>query len=65
MKTTIKIDAAKSIVIEPSKQGPGVMVSLVLFGAAMASATLTPDQCGAMVTGLEFAGYNSQPGVRA
>lgn len=66
LKTTIKIDAGKSIVIEPNKQGVGVIVSLVLFGASLASATLTPDQCGAMMAGLEFAGYDhAAPGRTA
>jgi len=55
MKSTIKIDAGKSIVVQPNKTGPGVSVSLVLFGASMASAVLTPDQCAALILGIEIA----------
>jgi hypothetical protein len=65
MKTTIKIEAGKSIVVEPNKTGAGVRFSLVLFGASMASAVLTADQCGALITGIQFANERSQQnGVR-
>lgn len=52
-KHTIKIDAGKSIVVQPNTTGPGVRVSLELFGASMASAVLTADQCGALIVGIE------------
>lgn len=53
MKHTIKIDAGKSIVVQPNPNGQGVRFSLVLFGADMATAVLTPDQCGALIVGIE------------
>ena len=54
---TIKIDAAKAIVIQPTKTGAvGVRFSLVMFGADMASAILTPDQCAALILGIQIAG---------
>jgi hypothetical protein len=53
VKHTIKIDTGKAIVIKPNPKGRGVQLSLELFGASMASAVLTPDQCGALVTGLK------------
>lgn len=43
--TTIKIDAAKSIAVEPDQGGKGIRVELVLFGATMASAVLSVNQC--------------------
>lgn len=53
---TIKIDPAKSIVVQPTKTGEaGVRFSLVLFGADMASAVLTPDQCSALILGIQIA----------
>lgn len=52
---TIKIDAAKAIVIQPARTGQGVSVSLELFGATMAGAVLTPDQCGALVLAVQVA----------
>ena len=60
MKSTIKIDAAKSIVVEPNKAGPGVSFSLVLFGVDMASAILTPDECAALILGIQIAGEKSK-----
>lgn len=63
MKHTIKIDAGKAIVIQRNKKGPGVQLSLELFGASMASAILTPDQCGALIFGLEESN-EKESGVR-
>lgn len=60
MKTTVKIDAGKSIVVQPNKTGPGVSFSLVLFGASMAAAVMTPDQCQALILGIEIASDKSQ-----
>lgn len=55
MKSTIKIDAAKAIVVQPNKTGQGVRVSLVLFGADMGTAVLDKDQCAALVLGIQIA----------
>lgn len=62
MKTThtIKIDARTSIVVQPTKTGTaGVRFSLVVFGVDMATATLTPDQCAALILSIEIAGEQS------
>jgi hypothetical protein len=62
---TIKIDVAKSIVVQPTKTGAaGVRFSLVLFGADMATAVLTPDQCAALILGIQIAGEQSGAGLR-
>ena len=53
MKTTIKLDIGKAIVITPNNTGRGVRVSLEVFGASMGSGVLAPDQCGALINALE------------
>lgn len=64
-KHTIKIDTAKAIVIQPAKTGAaGVRFSLVMFGADIASAILTPDQCAALILGIQIAGEQTGPGLR-
>ena len=63
MKSTIKIDTAKSIVVQPTKTGAlGVRFSLVLFGADMASAVLDADQCAALILGIQIAGEEASAG---
>ena len=58
---TIKIDLAKSIVVQPTKTGAaGVRFSLVLFGADMASAVLTPDQCASLILAIQIAGEQAK-----
>ena len=52
---TIKIDAAKSLVIQPNKTGPGVRFSFALFGADMATVVLTADQCAVLVNRVQIA----------
>ena len=54
-KHTIKIDAAKSLVLQPNKTGPGVLFSLVLFGADMASVVLTDEQCAVLISRIQIA----------
>lgn len=54
MKTTIKIDLLKSLVVEPSQCG-GVLLSGYLAGVCMGSQIATPDQCGAFIFALEMA----------
>lgn len=61
MTHTIKLDLAKSIVVQPTKTGAaGVRFSLVLFGADMATAVLTPDQCAALILGIQIAGEQAK-----
>lgn len=55
MKTTVKIDAGKALVVEPNKTGPGLRVSLELFGATLATAVLDTDQASALMFGFECA----------
>lgn len=57
MKTTIKLSPGKSLSVEPCKIG-GVIATLnfEMFGIKSSEAmTLTPDQCGALIFGLEQA----------
>lgn len=55
MKTTIKLDASRALVIAPAPDRPGVEIAFLMFGATMGGATLTPDQCQAVSVGLEIA----------
>ncbi|MFZ3219667.1 MAG: hypothetical protein WA174_06510 [Rhodoferax sp.] len=59
MRTTIKISREKEIVVRPSLGGGGV--DLTIFPAAtvgseyLQGVALTPDQCGALIFGIEQA----------
>lgn len=55
MKTTIKADAGKALIIEPCKTGPGVEFTATLYGVRAGSKTATPDQCGALIFAVEQA----------
>jgi hypothetical protein len=58
MKTTIKLGAGKSLTVEPYALGPGVRATIgfELFGVKQTQCiNLTPDQCGALIFGLEAA----------
>ncbi len=58
MKSTIKLNKTREIVIQPSKVNPG-HVSLIIENHASAigqwGVTLTPDQVGALLFALEQA----------
>ena len=54
MKTTVKLDALRAIIIEPTLNG-GVLHSLRVGGCIMGSFVLTPDQLGAVQFGQEQA----------
>lgn len=57
MKTTIKLTPTKSLTVEPCKAG-GILatVSFSMFGVTSSEAMhLTPDQCGALLFGVEQA----------
>lgn len=54
MKTTIKIDASKSLVVEPAPGG-GVLFTAKLHGFNVGSHVGTPDQCGVLVFAIEQA----------
>ncbi len=53
MKTTIKLGAGRALIVQP--QGEGVRVDLTFGGVVMGGDVLTPDQCGALMIGLERA----------
>lgn len=66
MKTTIKLGASKSLTVEPCARLGGVLatVNMNVFGVSMSEAIhLTPDQCGALIFGLEQAGMGDQRGA--
>lgn len=53
MKTTIKLDLTKAVVIEP--EGKGVRLSIMVGSIPAYRQSLTPDQCGAFLFALEQA----------
>lgn len=53
MKTTIKLGAGRAIVVTPAPGG--VRVDLTMAGMVMGGDKLTPDQCGALMFGIEQA----------
>lgn len=58
MKTTIKLPGAKSLTVEPCAKRGGVIATIAfeMFGIKSSeSMHLTPDQCGALIFGLEQA----------
>lgn len=58
MKTTIKLTPSKSLTVEPCIKGAGIIATLNLemFGIKTSeSMHLTPDQCGALLFGVEQA----------
>lgn len=65
MKSTIKITPSKSITVEPCIKGTGIIatISLEMLGIkTQESVHLTPDQCGALLFGIEQA-LNEQEGI--
>ena len=55
MKTTIKIDTKKALVIEPAQLSNGINFNLTIAGFTVGGAVLTPDQCGVIIFALEQA----------
>lgn len=58
MKTTIKLTAGKSLTVEPCARRGGIIATLAfeLFGIKSSEPIhLTPDQCGALLVGIECA----------
>lgn len=53
MKTTIKLGAARSIVITPAPNG--VRVDLTMAGVVIGGDNITEDQAGALMFGIEQA----------
>lgn len=55
MKTIIKIDTTKALVIEPAEMSNGVNLNLTIAGMRLGGAVLSPDQCGVIIFALEQA----------
>ena len=53
MKTTIKLDNLKDVVIEPA--AAGVQITIRMSRIPLGDLTLTPDQVGAVLFGIEQA----------
>ena len=53
MKTTIKLGKAKSIIVKPSPRG--LSFEVCVAGVVLVCDHLTPDQCGALMFGMETA----------
>lgn len=53
MRTTIKLEAGKSLVIQPTPEG--VRAAIQLGGYTVGSFVLSPDQVGAVMFALEQA----------
>lgn len=58
MRTTVKLDNLKDVVIEP--QGSGVRLTIRMSRIPMGDLTLTPDQVGAVLFGMEQAAEAAQ-----
>lgn len=54
MKSTIKLDGGKAVVIQPGAEQT-VRLDITLMGIGVGAINLTPDQCGAILFGLEMA----------
>lgn len=54
MKSTIKLDSGKSVVIQPGACQT-VRLDITLMGVGVGGLNLTQDQCGAIMVGLEMA----------
>lgn len=54
MKTTIKLSKGVSLTTAPNQAG-GVLFSVTVAGVVVFSDTMTPDQCGAHIFGMEQA----------
>lgn len=58
MKTTIKLGAGRAIVVTPAPGG--VRIDLTMAGVVVGGDRITPDQCGALMFGIEQALEKSQ-----
>lgn len=54
MKTTIKLGGGKAVTVTPGARG-GAMVEFSFGGVSVGRDELTPDQCGALIFGIEQA----------
>lgn len=54
MKSTIKLDGGKAVVIQPGA-GNTVRLDITVVGMGVGGLNLTPDQCGAIIVGMYMA----------
>lgn len=54
MKTTIKLGGGKAVIVDRGARG-GVSVDFTFGGVSVGRDELTPDQCGALIFGIEQA----------
>lgn len=54
MRTTLKLSGGRALVVAPAA-GQGVRVELTFAGVVVGGDVLTPDQCGALMFGIEQA----------
>lgn len=54
MKTTIKLGGGKAVIVQPGNKS-GVLVEFTFGGVSVGRDELTPDQCGALMFGIEQA----------
>lgn len=54
MKTTIKLGGGKAAIVAPGARG-GVLVEFTFGGVSLGREEMTPDQCGALMFGIEQA----------
>lgn len=54
MKTTIKLGGGKAVIVQPGSKA-GVLVEFMFGGVSVGRDELTPDQCGALMFGIEQA----------
>lgn len=52
MKSTIKLDGGKSVVVMPGLENTA-RVEITVMGVGVGALNLTPDQCGAVIFALE------------
>ena len=58
MKSTIKLDLTKAVVVEP--EGAAVRLSIFVGAISVYRTALTLDQCGALLFGVEQAALAAQ-----
>lgn len=55
MKTTVKLTKTRAITVEPMGVVPGILLEVPCIEGGGTTWTLTPDQAGALIFGLEQA----------
>lgn len=55
MKSTIKAEGGRALCVEPSTTPGNVKFTALMFGVKFGELDATPDQCGALIFGIEQA----------